>query len=163
VAAGAPLLTASYAPGYWGADGMIFSRGAMVTAAIAKAAQAQPVVVGKPSLAAVHEIEERLGVPPAEQAVIGDDLGMDIALGLLGRAVGLLRRPRARPVRARAGLARDARRRMVRRRATQLRRAHAGRRRGRRPGRRARTVADPRPGGPDLRGPARAGRARTRG
>ena len=84
VAAGAPLLTANYQPGYWGANGMIFSRGAMVTAGIAKAAGARPTVVGKPSKAAVREISERLGVPSGELAVVGDDLGMDIALGRLG-------------------------------------------------------------------------------
>ena len=84
VAAGAPLLTASYQPGFWGADGLIFSRGAMVTAAIAKVAQAEPIVVGKPSTAAVDEVSLRLGIPSADVAVIGDDLWMDIALGKLG-------------------------------------------------------------------------------
>ena len=34
---GAPLLTGSYVRGYAGANGMILSRGAMITAAIAKA------------------------------------------------------------------------------------------------------------------------------
>ena len=38
----------------------------MVTAAIAKAGDARPTVVGKPSKAAVQEISERLGVPSAE-------------------------------------------------------------------------------------------------
>jgi len=33
---------------------------------------------------AVDEIGERLGVPTTEVAVIGDDIGMDIALGHLG-------------------------------------------------------------------------------
>jgi ribonucleotide monophosphatase NagD (HAD superfamily) len=42
------------------------------------------VVVGKPSHAAVREVSERLGVPSQEVAVIGDDIGMDIALGHLG-------------------------------------------------------------------------------
>ena len=42
VTAGAPLLTGSYARGYAGANGMIFSRGAMVTAAIAKVTGAPP-------------------------------------------------------------------------------------------------------------------------
>jgi 5'-nucleotidase len=81
---GAPLLTGSYARGYAGANGMIFSRGAMVTAAIAKVTGARPKVVGKPSRIAVAEISRRLGVPSGEIAVIGDDLGMDIALGRLG-------------------------------------------------------------------------------
>jgi HAD superfamily hydrolase (TIGR01450 family) len=81
---GAPLLTGSYVSAYAGANGPIFSRGAMVTAAIAKATGARPKVVGKPSRAAVAEVRTRLGLPTNELAVIGDDLGMDIALGRLG-------------------------------------------------------------------------------
>ena len=81
---GARLLTANYQRGFWGANGIIFSRGAMVTAGIARVTGARPVVVGKPSRAAVDEIGERLGVPTSEVAVIGDDIGMDIALGHLG-------------------------------------------------------------------------------
>jgi HAD superfamily hydrolase (TIGR01450 family) len=84
VIAGAPLLTASYTQGFWGSNGIVFSRGAMVTAGIAKAAGARPIVVGKPSRAAVREIVERLGVPSRELAVVGDDIGMDIALGHIG-------------------------------------------------------------------------------
>ncbi len=84
VTRGAPLFTGSYARGYAGANGMIFSRGAMVTAAIAKVTGARPKVLGKPSRAAVAEISARLGVPSSDVAVIGDDLGMDIALGRLG-------------------------------------------------------------------------------
>jgi HAD superfamily hydrolase (TIGR01450 family) len=87
---GARLLTGSYAPAYAGADGPIFSRGAMLTAAIAKAAGARPVVVGKPSRAALRTISDQLGVPSEELAVIGDDLGMDIALGRLGASRTIL-------------------------------------------------------------------------
>jgi ribonucleotide monophosphatase NagD (HAD superfamily) len=81
---GARLLTANYQRGFWGANGIIFSRGAMVTAGIARVTGARPVVVGKPSHAAVQEIAQRLGVPSSDTAVIGDDIGMDIALGKLG-------------------------------------------------------------------------------
>jgi HAD superfamily hydrolase (TIGR01450 family) len=81
---GAPLLAGSYVPAYAGANGPIFSRGAMVTAAIAKITGARPKVVGKPSRVAVAEVRARLGVPTRELAVIGDDLGMDIALGHMG-------------------------------------------------------------------------------
>jgi HAD superfamily hydrolase (TIGR01450 family) len=84
VMAGARLLTANYQRGFWGANGIIFSRGAMVTAGIARVTGARPIVVGKPSRAAVDEIGERLGVPTTEVAVIGDDIGMDIALGHMG-------------------------------------------------------------------------------
>jgi HAD superfamily hydrolase (TIGR01450 family) len=84
VTRGARLLTANYQRGYWGANGLVFSRGAMVTAGIARVSGARPVVVGKPSKAAVREIGDRLGLPTDEVAVIGDDLEMDIALGRLG-------------------------------------------------------------------------------
>ena len=55
ILAGAPLLTGSYVPAYAGANGPIFSRGAMITAALAKATGTRPVVVGKPSRAAVQD------------------------------------------------------------------------------------------------------------
>jgi 5'-nucleotidase len=84
VISGARLLTGSYVAAYAGADGPIFSRGAMVTAAIAKASGRRPTIVGKPSRAAVNTIETHLGMPAAEIAVIGDDLLLDVALGHLG-------------------------------------------------------------------------------
>lgn len=84
VLAGAQLLTASYVPAYAGAEGPIFSRGAMTTAAIAKATGVRPIIVGKPSRAAVQAASARLGIRPAEVAVVGDDLDMDVALGRLG-------------------------------------------------------------------------------
>jgi len=87
---GARLLTGSYVPAYAGADGPILSRGAMITAALAKASGARPVVVGKPSHAAVREIGRRLGVPPPALAVVGDDVRLDVALGRLGRSTTVL-------------------------------------------------------------------------
>jgi len=84
VISGARLLTGSYVAAYAGANGPILSRGAMVTAAIAKASGKRPTIVGKPSRAAVNAIEQRLGVPTEEVAVVGDDLFLDVALGHLG-------------------------------------------------------------------------------
>lgn len=84
ISRGAPLLTGSYARGYAGANGIIYSRGAMVTAGIAKVTGARPRIVGKPSRAAVEEVSARLGLPTSQIAVIGDDAGMDIALGRMG-------------------------------------------------------------------------------
>ncbi|MGH2877309.1 MAG: HAD-IIA family hydrolase [Solirubrobacteraceae bacterium] len=83
---GAPLFTSSYVRGYAGAGGIIFSRGAMITAAIAKVSGARPRLLGKPSRAAVAALRARLGVPASQMAVIGDDLGMDVALGKMGGA-----------------------------------------------------------------------------
>ena len=90
IIAGARLLTASYAPAYAGADGPILSRGAMTTAALAKASSTRPVIVGKPSRAAMRTVEEQVGVRGNEIAVIGDDLTMDVALGRLGGAQTVL-------------------------------------------------------------------------
>lgn len=86
VLGGARLLTGSYAPAYAGANGPILSRGAMTAAAIAKASGVRPAVVGKPSRAALRTVREQLGVPVDEIVVVGDDLGMDVALGRLGGA-----------------------------------------------------------------------------
>jgi HAD superfamily hydrolase (TIGR01450 family) len=90
VIAGARLLTGSYVAAYAGADGPILSRGAMATAAIAKVSGARPVVVGKPSHAAVRAMRDRLGVPSEEMVVVGDDLYLDVALGHLGHSTTVL-------------------------------------------------------------------------
>ena len=90
IIAGAGLLTASYAPGYAGGDGMIISRGAMTAAALAKAASTRPVIVGKPSRAALRTVEEQVGVRGEELLVVGDDVTMDVALGRLGGARTIL-------------------------------------------------------------------------
>ncbi|HKP18658.1 MAG TPA: HAD hydrolase-like protein [Gaiellaceae bacterium] len=90
VLGGARLLTGSYVAAYAGANGPILSRGAMITAAIAKASGARPTIVGKPSKAAVREVRKRLGVPTEEIAVVGDDLFLDVALGHLGGSLTVL-------------------------------------------------------------------------
>jgi NagD protein len=89
-ARGAPLFTSSYVRGYAGANGIIYSRGSMITAAIAKVSGVRPRLLGKPSRAAVAALQSRLGVPAKDIAVIGDDLGMDIALGKMGGAQTVL-------------------------------------------------------------------------
>jgi ribonucleotide monophosphatase NagD (HAD superfamily) len=90
VSRGAPLLTSSYVRGYAGANGIIFSRGAMITAAISKVSGKRPKVLGKPSRAALSELGARMGIAPGELLVVGDDLGMDVALGRMGGARTIL-------------------------------------------------------------------------
>jgi NagD protein len=90
VLGGARFLTASYQPAYAGANGPILSRGAMTAAAIAKASSARPVVVGKPSRAALQAISDRVGASTRDLVVIGDDVNMDIALGRMGGAHTIL-------------------------------------------------------------------------
>ena len=75
---------------YAGANGPIFSRGAMVTAALAKASGKQPTIVGKPSEAALDALRDRLGLPTEDLLVLGDDYTMDVALGRLGGARTIL-------------------------------------------------------------------------
>src|SRR5260370_10681206 len=87
---GAPLLTSSYVRGYAGANGIIFSRGAMITAAISKVSGKRPQVLGKPSRAALRELGVRMGIPTGQLLVVGDDLGMDVALGRMGGARTIL-------------------------------------------------------------------------
>ncbi len=62
---GAPLFTSSYVRGYAGANGIIFSRGAMITAAIAKVSGVRPRVLGKPSKAAVAALRTASTWPPS--------------------------------------------------------------------------------------------------
>ncbi|UGS34221.1 HAD-IIA family hydrolase [Capillimicrobium parvum] len=91
VIAGAPLLTASYVSAYAGADGPIFSRGAMLTAALAKATGAAPRIVGKPSQASLDEISGRMGgIPAAELAIVGDDVALEVELGHIGGSYTVL-------------------------------------------------------------------------
>jgi 5'-nucleotidase len=87
---GARLLTASYVPGFAGADGIVLSRGAMITAAISKVSGARPRVVGKPSHAAVGELRSHFKLPTQRLAVIGDDAGLDIRLGRMGASHTIL-------------------------------------------------------------------------
>lgn len=87
---GARLLTASYAPGYAGGDGMIISRGAMTTAALAKASSTRPVIVGKPSRAALRTVVDQVGARGEELLVVGDDVTMDVTLGRMGGARTIL-------------------------------------------------------------------------
>ena len=89
--AGARLLTGSYVPRTPAPNGPILSRGAMITAAIAKASSARPDR-RRQAVAARRcaRCGERLGVPPEEIAVVGDDLRLDVALGRLGRSTTVL-------------------------------------------------------------------------
>ena len=82
---GAPLFTSSYVRGYAGANGIIFSRGAMITAAIAKVSGVRAARPGQAVARRRHGAARTASAsPPHDIAVIGDDLGMDVALGKMG-------------------------------------------------------------------------------
>lgn len=61
--------------------------GGPLIAAVAAAARATPVVVGKPSAEVVHAALARLGATPEGTAIVGDSLETDVPAG---RAAGLL-------------------------------------------------------------------------
>ena len=95
VVGGAPLLTANYQPGYWGANGPIFSRGAMVTAGD-REGRRRPADRRRQAVEGGGAARSASGSasPSGELRVVGDDLGMDIALGRLGGSRTVLVRTR---------------------------------------------------------------------
>lgn len=68
------------------ADGLVPGAGAIV-AAVATAAQSEPVLMGKPSLQLAEILATLTGVPSSETLFIGDRLSTDIAMG---RAAGMI-------------------------------------------------------------------------
>lgn len=66
--------------------GSVPGAGAIV-AAVATAAQAEPVLMGKPGLALAEALATITGVPNSQTLFIGDRLGTDIAMG---RAAGMI-------------------------------------------------------------------------
>ena len=101
---------------------------------------------------AAHRARARLPGLRRALALVGDR-----PRGLLGLDLGLLRSPRAHPVRAGARLARDAGRGVVPGRDAELRRAHARPRRGSRHRRDPRPLPDPRDARAHVRRAPRAG------
>jgi HAD superfamily hydrolase (TIGR01450 family) len=79
--AGAPLLVTSMAPFFAARDGRMPSTSGAIAAGIVHATGAVPIVVGKPSMAAMEVLCEVLGVPPTQVGVVGDDLELEIRMG----------------------------------------------------------------------------------
>jgi len=67
-------------------DGLLPGSGSIV-AAVAAAAGAEPVVMGKPGLALAEVLASVTGVPAAQTLFVGDRLSTDIAMG---RAAGMV-------------------------------------------------------------------------
>ncbi len=61
-------------------DGLVPGSGAIV-AAVATAAQTEPVLIGKPSTALAKALEEASGVSPADTVFVGDRVSTDIVMG----------------------------------------------------------------------------------
>ncbi len=61
-------------------DGLVPGAGALV-AAVAAAAEAEPVFMGKPGLALAETLASITGIPPGETLFVGDRLSTDIGMG----------------------------------------------------------------------------------
>jgi 4-nitrophenyl phosphatase len=85
-AAGAPLVTPNVDPRLPLEDGEFLPGCGAIVAAVAAAADVRPIVVGKPEPPLFRIALERLGVAPAEAAMVGDSLPSDVAGG---RGVGM--------------------------------------------------------------------------
>lgn len=70
-------------------DGLLPGAGALV-AAVATAAETEPVFMGKPGQALAEIVAEVTGVPPQETLFVGDRLSTDIAMGLQAGMVTVL-------------------------------------------------------------------------
>ncbi len=83
--AGAQLYLASDGRSFAGRDAPIAGVAGAIGAGLIHVTGCTPEVVGKPSALAMRVVAGRLGVPASELAVIGDELGLEVAMG---RAAG---------------------------------------------------------------------------
>lgn len=85
LARGVPFIASNSDPMLPTERGVLPGAGAIV-AALRYASSREPVVIGKPEPRLLHEAISRIGTPPAQTAMVGDQLSTDIAAG---RAAGL--------------------------------------------------------------------------
>lgn len=86
---GAGFFTASDVPFFATKSGRAFGYSSAICGAIARVTGQEPQVTGKPSLAALGVVAERLGVPAAAIAVVGDDPRVEMEMARAGGAVGI--------------------------------------------------------------------------
>lgn len=89
VLAGAPLYSASDVPFFASRSGRAFGYSCAINGAIARVTGVQPEVTGKPSQHALAFVAERLGVPAAAVAVVGDDPKVETEMARGGGAIGI--------------------------------------------------------------------------
>lgn len=87
--AGAALYTVSTAATLASRDGPALGISGALSAAMRNITGRRAIVVGKPSLPALKVACERLGVPPAEVAVVGDDPTLENAMAHRGGALSV--------------------------------------------------------------------------
>jgi len=86
---GAGFYTASDVPFFATQEGPAFGYSCAINGAIARVTGQQPQVTGKPSQLAMDFVSARLGLPPCEIAVIGDDPRVEIEMARAGGALGV--------------------------------------------------------------------------
>ncbi len=87
---GAALLVTSMAPWFASRGGRMPSTSGAIAAGITHVTGALPTVVGKPSPLVLSVLSEKLGVAPADVAVVGDDVHLEIRMGREAGAVTVL-------------------------------------------------------------------------
>jgi 4-nitrophenyl phosphatase len=80
VSAGAALYTSSTAPYLASREGRTIGISGVLCAAIRNVTGKRAVVLGKPSIQAVQCASRRLGVAPAQMAIVGDDASLENAM-----------------------------------------------------------------------------------
>jgi NagD protein len=86
---GAVFYTVSTAATLASRDGPALGISGALSAAVRSVTGKRAIVVGKPSLTALKVACERLGAPPAEIAVVGDDPTLENAMALRGGALSV--------------------------------------------------------------------------
>ncbi|HKE43487.1 MAG TPA: HAD hydrolase-like protein, partial [Steroidobacteraceae bacterium] len=89
VAGGARLYTGSLAPYFASAQGKVLASSRVICSAIASVTGKRATVLGKPSVQAVRCAARRLGVKPAELAVVGDDPALEVFMARRVGATGI--------------------------------------------------------------------------
>jgi len=87
--AGAPLYSASQSMFFATAGGRSIGTSRAISAMIGSLTGVRTRLVGKPSLAALKTAGERLGVPVAELAVVGDDPQLEVPMAHRGNALAV--------------------------------------------------------------------------
>jgi NagD protein len=87
--AGAPLFSASQTPFFASAHGRALGTSRAISAMIRSLTGCRVRVTGKPSLDALRAAATRLGVAPADLAVVGDDPLLEVPMAHRGRALAI--------------------------------------------------------------------------
>lgn len=89
VMAGAAFYTASDVPFFATKDGPAFGYSCAINGAVARVTGVEPQVTGKPSQLAMAFVAARLGLAPADIAVVGDDPKVETEMARGGGAIGV--------------------------------------------------------------------------